>query len=42
MDYNSKKKLNEKISQIDNKKILRQIFEIAKKDLIIDNKKIFK
>lgn len=39
MDYNSKIKLNEKISLIDNKEILKEIFEIAKCDLIIEGKK---
>jgi hypothetical protein len=38
MDYNSKIKLNEKISLIENKDILRNIFEIAKEDLIINGK----
>jgi len=39
MDYNSKIKLNEKISLIENKDILKKIFEIAKDDLIVNNKK---
>lgn len=39
MDYNSKMKLNEKISLIENKDTLRNIFEIAKEDLIINGKK---
>lgn len=39
MDYNSKIKLNEKISLIENKDILKKIFEIAKEDLIVNNKK---
>lgn len=39
MDYNSKIKLNDKISQIDNKDILKQIFNIAKNDLIKNGKK---
>jgi hypothetical protein len=39
MDYNSKIKLNEKISLIENKDILKNIFNIAKPDLIIDGKK---
>lgn len=39
MDYNSKIKLNEKISLIDNKEVLKEIFEIAKCDLIIEGKK---
>jgi hypothetical protein len=38
MDYNSKIKLNEKISLIENKDTLRNIFEIAKEDLIINGK----
>ena len=39
MDYNSKIKLNDKITQIDNKDILKQIFNIAKSDLIKNGKK---
>lgn len=39
MDYNSKIKLNEKISLIENKDILKKIFEIAKDDLIKNGKK---
>lgn len=39
MDYNSKIKLNEKISLIENKEVLKEIFEIAKSDLIIEGKK---
>lgn len=39
MDYNSKIKLNEKISLIENKDILKEIFNIVKSDLIIDGKK---
>ena len=39
MDYNCKIKLNEKITLIDNKDVLKKIFQIAKDDLIIDGKK---
>ena len=39
MDYNSKIKLNDKIIKIDNKDILKQIFNIAKNDLIKNGKK---
>ena len=39
MDYNSKIKLNEKIILIENKDVLKNIFEIAKEDLIINGKK---
>tara|TARA_Y100000590_G_scaffold256647_1_gene288193 strand:- start:5185 stop:5550 length:366 start_codon:yes stop_codon:yes gene_type:complete len=39
MDYNSKIKLNEKITLIENKDVLKNIFEIAKEDLVIDGKK---
>lgn len=39
MDYNSKIKLNEKIYLIENKEVLKEIFEIAKSDLIIEGKK---
>ena len=42
MDYNSKIKLNEKIILIENKDILKNIFKLAKDDLIINGKKIFK
>jgi len=39
MDYNTKKKINEKISLIENKNILKEIFKIAKDDLEINGKK---
>ena len=39
MDYNSKIKLNEKIALIENKEVLKSIFEVAKQDLIINGKK---
>ena len=39
MDYQSKIKLNNKISQIQCEETLKQIFQIAKNDLVINNKK---
>ena len=38
MNYDSKIKLNEKISLIENKEVLRKILDIVKNDLIINGK----
>lgn len=41
MDYEKKKKINEKIKQIQDKDIYLNIFNIVKKDLYVDGKKKF-